>query len=147
MYQHILIATDGSDFSQKCVDHGLALAKLQGSKVTIVTATIPYSLSGLAGGWSDSPLDSDAYDKSLNERAGLILAAAETKANEAGVTVSTAHASEVSPATAIIDTADRLNCDLIVMASHGRRGIERMLLGSQTNEVLQMSKVPVLVVR
>ena len=147
MYQNILLATDGSELAQKCVDHGLALAKLLGHKVTIVTATVPYAFSGLAGGRVESHRDSEAYDKNLDEIAAKILSAAQACAKEAGVDATTVHASDVSAATAIIDTANKQGCDLIVMASHGRRGIKRVLLGSQTNEVLQLSTIPVLVVR
>lgn len=147
MYQKILIATDGSDFSKKCIEHGIELAKNNQAEVTIVTVTVPYSISGLTGGWLDSPSTMEEYEENCKKVAGDILSTAKEYAKSLGVNISTVHLSEVAPATAIVEIADNLGSDLVVMGSHGRRGIQRVLLGSQVNEVLQTCKVPVLVVR
>lgn len=147
MYKKILIPTDGSEFSEKCIDHALKLAKSSNSTVIFITVTVPYSISGLTGGWLDSHATKEEYDAGWAKEAQEILSKAENKAKAIGVKAETLHAVEISPAMAIVEAADQLQCDLIAMGSHGRRGIQRVLLGSQANEVLQTSKVPVLIVR
>jgi len=150
MYTHILIATDGSELAQKGVDHGLSLAKNLGAKVTILTATepFPYSASaGVAAGWVPGPDDVSLYEQGQKETADKLLADAKAAATAKGVTAETVQVPDTYPAEAIIETAKAKGCDLIVMASHGRRGLGRLILGSQTAEVLHASTVPVLVVR
>lgn len=147
MYKHILIATDGSEFAGKCVEHGLALGKALGSRITVVTVTAPYSLSGLPGGWLDSEATIAEYDRSRKEMADGILGDAAQHAAALGVVAETLHVTAATPSAGIDETAEKRGCDLIVMASHGKRGVRRLLLGSQVNEVLHSSKVPVLVVR
>lgn len=149
MYKHILVSTDGSDVARRGVDHGLALAKVLGSKVTIVTVTEPFPIQATAigSGWVSTPMDYERYDQGQREFASSVLSAAKAEAESAGVAVETVHAADAHPAAAILETATGKGCDLIVMASHGRRGVSRLLLGSQTTEVLANSKVPVLVVR
>jgi nucleotide-binding universal stress UspA family protein len=149
MYNHILIATDGSDLAQRGVDHGLSLAKALGSKVTILTATEPFPIQGgaIGSGWIASPTDYERYDQGQKEFAASVLSAARNIAGKQGVKVETLHVADVHPATAILEAVASRDCDLIVMASHGRRGIGRLLLGSQTSEVLAHSHTPVLVVR
>lgn len=149
MYKHILIPTDGSDFAQKGVEHGLALAKALGSAVTIVVATDPMPMAGLAlgAGWVATPIAMSEYEEMQKKFAEETLAAAQSAAGKAGVKADHLHVPDARAADAILETAEAQGCDLIVMASHGRRGVERMLLGSQTAEVLSHSKLPVLVVR
>ena len=149
MYKHILIPTDGSDFAQKGVEHGLALAKALGSAVTIVVATDPMPMAGLAlgAGWVATPIAMSEYEEMQKKFAEETLAAAQSAAGKAGVMADHLHVPDARAADAILETAEARGCDLIVMASHGRRGVERMLLGSQTAEVLSHSKLPVLVVR
>jgi len=149
MYKHILIPTDGSDFAQKGVEHGLALAKALGSAVTIVVATDPMPMAGLAlgAGWVATPIAMSEYEEMQKKFAGETLAAAQAAADKAGVKADRLHVPDARAADAILETAEARGCDLIVMASHGRRGVERMLLGSQTAEVVSHSKLPVLVVR
>ncbi|MBV8190889.1 MAG: universal stress protein [Alphaproteobacteria bacterium] len=146
MYQRILISTDGSEVAQKGVDHGLSLAKSVGAKVTIVTVTERFPI--YAGpDWIPGPTDLADYDARQKEAATKILADVLAAAGRLGVDAETVHVPEAQPAEAIIATANKKHCDLIVMASHGRRGLGRLLLGSQTSEVLVGSPVPVLVVR
>lgn len=147
MYKHLLITTDGSEFAEHGVVHGLKLAKALGSKVTVMTVTAPYSISGLPGGWTDSPAFIERYDKEREMFATKILDKAQSLADEAKVKIETLHVSAPHPAEAIIEKSKELNVDLIVMASHGMRGIRGFIIGSQTNEVLTRGSIPVLVVR
>lgn len=146
MYQHVLISTDGSEVAQKGVDHGLALAKAIGAKATIIMVAeslMPYV--GADGGMSASAyLDYAAVQRTA---AANVLEEAKAAADRAGVEAETVCPENVPPAEAIIETAKARNCGLVVMSSHGRRGLRRLILGSVTSEVLASSPVPVLVVR
>ncbi len=146
MYKHILIATDGSEIAQKGVDHGLSLAKNLDAKVMVVTVTEPFPI--YAGeGWALGPGDFERYDADQIKFAHELLAPIKASADRLGVTCETRHVPNRRPAEAILDTAAEEDCSLIVMASHGRRGLERLFLGSQTQEVVSRSSLPVLVVR
>lgn len=150
MYDRILIATDGSELAQKGVDHGLSLAKQLGSKVVIVMATDPFPIdAGMGAGmvWAPLPRDIEGYEAAQKNLADGILSKVESLATGYDIGIETRHVARVRPAEAILDTARAEGCSLIVMASHGRRGLGRLLLGSQTSEVLSHSKIPVLVVR
>lgn len=150
MYNHILITTDGSDLAQKGMDQGLSLAKQLGSKVTIVTITEPFPMMATASsaGWVSTPNDVEAYNQNQLSMAQNILKAAQESASAAGVTADYQHIKDRWPAEAIVEyAAENPTIDLIVMTSHGRRGFGRLLLGSQTIEVLTHSKVATLVVR
>jgi nucleotide-binding universal stress UspA family protein len=132
MHQHILIPTDGSDLSHKAIDYGMALAKSVNAKVTVLTVSIPfYTLAVESGMITDTPEQYGANEAAL----------------AAGVRCDTMHVEHGHPYLAIIDTAARKSCDLIVMASHGRRGISAIVLGSETVKVLTHSTIPVLVFR
>lgn len=149
MYNRILISTDGSEIAQKGVDHGLALAKTLGAEVTIITVTerFPVYTSGVGYdlAWSGAALAE--YAEGQTKAADSILAAAQQSAQRLGVTADTLHVPEAEVAEAIIAAAQERNCDLIVMASHGRRGLGRLMLGSKASEVLAHTDIPVLVVR
>ena len=150
MYANILLSTDGSDVARKGVKHGIELAKALNAKVTVIAVTEPLPVnygSGHASGWIPSQEEFDAYEAACRERAGKVLDEARAMAEEVGISVELLHVPNAHPATAIIETAKSRGCDLIVMASHGRRGIRKLLLGSQTSEVLTDGSVPVLVVR
>ncbi len=149
MYTHILIATDGSDLARNGLDHGLSLAKALSGKVTIVTVTEPFPLvaGATASGWVAGPDDISRYEAGQEEFAKGVLVSAKASAERIGVRAETVHVADRWPADAIVELAGARDCNLIVMASHGRRGLGRLLLGSQTSEVLANSKVPVLVVR
>jgi len=145
MFKNILIATDGSELAWKAVEHGVALAKSIGAKVTVVTVTLPFHIFTL------DPLvvedTADQYDKRIQEHAEKLLGGIATAAKAAGVACDTVHVEHEHPYRAIIDTANSRGCDLITMASHGRRGVSALLLGSETVKVLTHSKIPVLVHR
>lgn len=149
MYKNILIATDGSDVAARAIDHGLALAKAVGAQVTIVTVIEPFAVTG--GGYATvagtviDPLPEliEAQARAAHE----IVAAAAKVAESAGVPVKTSVVDNSFAAEGINAEAAAIGADLIVMGSHGRRGLSRLLLGSQTSNVLAHAKVPVLVVR
>lgn len=149
MYERILIATDGSELAGRALDQGVALAKTLGSKVTIVTVTEPAAVIGggyaaVAGGGFDPIPELIEAQKQVAE--GVLRTAAET-AKAQGIEPDTLLVDNSFPAEGIIASAERISADLIVMGSHGRRGLGRLLLGSQTSNVLAHSKVPVLVTR
>jgi nucleotide-binding universal stress UspA family protein len=144
MYKHILIATDGSDLAAKAVATGLALAKQLGAKATAVTATEPWTAMMMGEPAISFPIAE--YEEAATQSAARILGGVTEAAKKAGVACETVHAMNF-PADAIIDTAKAKGCDLIVMASHGRRGIARALLGSQAVNVLTHSTLPVLICR
>ena len=149
MYKNILLSTDGSELARKGVEHGIALAKALSAKVAIITVTealpVDYG-SGHASGWIPSKEEFESFDAAAKERAGKVLDEARAMAEQIGISTDLLHVANAHPATAIIDTAKSRGCDLIVMASHGRRGLRKLLLGSQTSEVLVDGSVPVLVV-
>ena len=147
MYVHILISTDGSELAQKGVDHGLSLADETGSKVTIITVTGQSPVPSIsASGWGMSGMDPDQVEDANTRHAKAILSAARAAAEKMGLMVETLHIPNATPAAAIVGAAKTQGCDLIIMASHGYRGIKRALLGSQTSEVIATAHIPVLVV-
>jgi nucleotide-binding universal stress UspA family protein len=149
MYDRILISTDGSETGQKGVDHGLALAKELNTEVIVITVTerFPVYSSGVGYdlSWDESPMIE--YAKTQKKAADAILASAMQSAVGLGLRIETLHVPNAQVGEAIIETAEERGCGLIVMASHGRRGLGRLLLGSKTSEVLTHSTTPVLVVR
>lgn len=145
MYKHILIATDGSELAEKAVAQGLAIAKALGTKVTAINVSEPWV--AVAPGEVAMAFPIKDYDESVVANANRILSAVEAEATSLGVECSTLHVKDQFPAEGIIETADKLGCDLIVMSSHGRRGLMRFLLGSQANKVLTHSTTPVLICR
>jgi nucleotide-binding universal stress UspA family protein len=145
MYEHILIATDGSDLAGKAVAAGFDLARQLGAQVTVVTVTEPWTAFVTSETTFGFPVDE--YEKTANESASRILAGASELARKADLRCATVHAKDQFPAEGILETANKNSCDLIVMASHGRRGLGRLLLGSQAVRVLTHSTVPVLICR
>jgi nucleotide-binding universal stress UspA family protein len=149
MHSNILLSTDGSEVARKGVEHGLALAKALNAKATVITVTEPLPIdygSGHASGWIPTKAEVESFDAACKERAGKVLDEARAMAEQIGIAAELVHVPNAHPATAIVEAAKSRGCDLIVMASHGRRGIRRLLLGSQTSEVLLNGNVPVLVI-
>lgn len=148
MYKHILIATDGTELAAKGVEHGLALAGPLDARVTVLTVTEPLqpeaAKAAILGG-VDDPVA--RYDWQIDEDMKKRFKSVEQRASEHGIAIDLLHEIDDFPAEAIIRTAKLKGCDLIVMSSHGRRGAARLLLGSQTAEVLAHTTFPVLVVR
>ncbi|KRR15937.1 universal stress protein UspA, partial [Bradyrhizobium lablabi] len=147
MYTNILLSTDGSDVARKGVKHGIALAKALNAKVTVITVTEPLLVEFGSGhaGWIPPQEMFDSFEAASKERVRQILDEARAMADQIGISVELLHVPDAHPATAIIETAKSRGCDLIVMASHGRRGLRKLFLGSQTSEVLVDGSVPVLV--
>lgn len=145
MFSHILVATDGSLLSETTVDKVMNLAREAGAKVTVVTATEPFHvLSTEAKQLTDTK---EMYEKHVKLATAQYLGNAERKAKLQGVQCQVVQVEHDHPYQAIIDTAKALDCDLIAMASHGRRGISALVLGSETTKVLTHSSIPVLVYR
>jgi nucleotide-binding universal stress UspA family protein len=143
VYRHILIATDGSDLAQKAVRQGLELAKHLKAAVTAITVTAPWP-AGVTGALM-STIPFQDYQNVVTQHAEAILAPVRDLAGRLGVACDTAHVSDDFPAEAIIEHAKAKSCDLIVMASHGRRGLATILLGSQATRVLAYSPLAVLI--
>ncbi|QNP48308.1 universal stress protein [Diaphorobacter aerolatus] len=147
MYKRILIATDGSTLSDKAVESGLALAALSGATVVALKVIPRYPRSYFEG---SAPLDRDAV-KEIENRWSDAAQQDLAKIKDRGAADKTAVKCVVAKsdliAESIITAATKNNCDLIVMASHGRKGIKRVLLGSETQHVLTHSHIPVLVLR
>ena len=145
MYQRILIATDGSELAARAVTHGIALAKSMGAPITIVRVTEPFPFFATNPEiLTDTPA---SYAKHAKEAATKTLDAAVAAAKAAEVSCEAIHVEHAHPYEAIIKTAHSRVCDLIVMASHGRRGVSAIVLGSETVKVLTHSTIPVLVYR
>ena len=146
MYTNIRIATDGSELAGNAVQHGIALAMRIVAKVTVLTVSAPFHVftTDLEMVLEDTAAQ---YQAGMQQRAEKILGAVAHLAQAAAVACETVHVEHEHPYQAIIDTAASRGCDLIVMASHGRRGISAIVLGSETVKVLTHSKIPVLVHR
>jgi nucleotide-binding universal stress UspA family protein len=145
MYKHILIPTDGSELSKKAVDQGTQLAKALNAKVTAITVSAPFHVFATEPGMvTDTPAE---YKKRIAALTAKYLKVATDAAAAAGVPCDAVEVEHEHPYQAIIDTAKKRGCDAIVMASHGRRGISAVVLGSETVKVLTHSNVPVVVVR
>ncbi len=144
MYQRILVPTDGSEITAKAVDTAVALARLSGASLTTLCVKEPFPYSAISEMQPVPPQEFyDAQERIAAERVKNAVAAAQA----AGVSCQGHTVEALHPWEAILDHAKTQGCDLIVMASHGRRGLSALLLGSETQKVLTHSKVPVLVVR
>ena len=149
MYSRIVVGVDGSELANKALRHGLKLAKESNARVFVVTATEPSLL--IAPGAEMMAVNTGEIIAELEaakaQSAATTLAEAEELAKGEGMSIEKIHVPSSLAADAIIATAEAQGASLIVMGSHGRRGLGRLLLGSQASEVLARSKVPVLVVK
>lgn len=145
MFKHILVPTDGSDLSQSSAKKAVAFAKAIGARVTVITVTAPWS--SIAVGEVAIVLSETDYEARAESNAFAYLNAVTDAAKAAGVPRNAIHVHHIRPDEAIIDTAKTEHCDLIMLGSHGRRGVSRMLLGSEATRILSHSPVPVLVLR
>jgi nucleotide-binding universal stress UspA family protein len=143
MYKHILIATDGSELAQKAVHQGLDLAKQLGAAVTVVIVTAPWPIAEAGGVMVTAPIKE--YETAVAQEANQVLAPIRDLAAKLGVACNTVHLADQYPAEGILEQAKAKGCDLIVMASHGRRGLAKLVLGSQATRVLAYSTIPVLI--
>lgn len=145
MYEHILIATDGSELAEKAVEQGLTLAQKLGAKVTAITVTEPWT-SAVSGEWAVA-FPVEEYEKAAAANASKILGHVTAAAEKIGIACETVHVKDQFAAEGIVDEAKARNCDLIVMSSHGRRGFAKFVLGSQATKVLTHSTIPMLICR
>jgi nucleotide-binding universal stress UspA family protein len=145
MYTHILIPTDGSQLSEMALREGMRLAKSIGASATVLTVSPPFHTATIDPVMlTDTP---EQWKKDCRAAAERYLGVAREAAATAGVACEYLHVVNDHPYEAIIETASKAGCDLIFMASHGRRGVAAIVLGSETTKVLTHSKMPVLVCR
>lgn len=144
MYKRILVPTDGSERSVKAVEGAARFAKPLGATLVIMTVIEPYSYTNLA---EYRPESIEQYDERVSAEAEERLAEAKRVADAVGVENKTVMVKSFSPSEAIIEQAEKNRCDIIFMASHGRKGIAAVLLGSETQKVLTHSRFPVMVYR
>jgi nucleotide-binding universal stress UspA family protein len=148
MYKHILLPYDGSQLSEKALSEGIVLAKDVGSKLTLLYVMAPYHLS-VAGDHTSSAVKQieRQHLEELEKVASAMLATAQQRAAAGGIKCESIIRTGPYPHEEILAAAKQLSCDLILMASHGRSGLQSILLGSETTKVLTHSVIPVLVVR
>jgi len=148
MYKHILVPTDGTRLSDKAIKSAASLAAIVGAKLTGFHVLPPYNLA--ISGYEIAPVvvfSPAEYRKATSKSAKAALDKVEKAARAAGVSYESLSVTNERAWQAIVQSASDRKCDLIVMASHGRRGLSGLILGSETTKVLTHSKVPVLVVR
>ena len=145
MYQHILLPTDGSELSERAAQDGVRFAKSLGAQLTVVhTTPLFYPFEVYSHAAAERAME---YEEFWKKKAARALEPIERMAHEAGVVCSTVHRVADSPWDVIITVAAERGSDLIFMASHGRRGVTALLIGSETNKVLTHTQIPVLVWR
>ena len=147
MFKHILVPTDGSELSQDTARRAVSFAKEAGAKITAFFSKPEYPIAYFGEGALIDPTTPEKFAELADQQAAEYLGAVQKMCEEAGIECDTVAATSDVPYEAIIDAAEKAGCDLIFMASHGRRGISGLLLGSETNKVLTHSTIPVLVYR
>ena len=147
MYKRILVATDGSKLSDSAVAHALDLADITGAEVVALKVVPRYPQTYFEGGVSVDAEEIKHIEKQWQDEALQVVNAIRSEGQKLQVKVKATTVKSDLVAEAIIAAAKRNKCDLIVMASHGRKGIKRLLLGSETQQVLTHSHIPVLVLR
>ena len=147
MYKSILVATDGSELSKKAVGNAIDLAAAIGAELVALYVVPRYPVSYFEGGITISMDEMARTEKQWSEKGQAVVDAVQLEAQAAGVKAKAVVIQSDMVAESIMSAANQNNCDLIVMASHGRKGIKRVLLGSETQHVLTHSTVPVLVLR
>ena len=145
MYKHLLLPTDGSPLSEDAVRRGVQFARQLGAKVTCFYAMPEFEVVSYTMAMVDN--NKEAFGRQARERAARVLDWVASLAAQSGVECETVTVASDTPYQAIVQTATERGCDLILMASHGRRGIKGFLLGSETSKVLTHSTIPVLVHR
>lgn len=147
MFKHILVPSDGSQLSSDTVKRAIAFARETKARVTFFFAKPDYPVAFYGEGALIDPTTPDKFAEMAEQQAREILAAHEAAAKAEGVASASISSVSDTPYEAIIAAAEEAGADLIFMASHGRRGISGLLLGSETQKVLTHSKIPVLVYR
>ena len=147
MYKNILVATDGSPLSHKAVSSAIELAALTGAQLIALKVVPRYPVSYFEGGMAIPVVTVAEVEKQWADAAQAVVEEVKTTAEAAGVKTQALTKMSDSVAETVIAIAKKHHCDLIVMASHGRKGISRVLMGSETMHVLTHSHIPVLVLR
>ena len=147
MYKHILVPTDGSELSDKAINAAIDFARETGARVTGFTAVPEYQVPGEAELMSRRAVSPDQHERNSQRLAQEVLGRIAERARFTGVEFDTAYVQSDRPHEAIIEAARKHGCDLIFMASHGRRGISKLIHGSETQGVLTHSSIPTLVFR
>ena len=147
MFKHIFVPTDGSELSRATVSRAVTFAKEAGARVTAFFAKPEYPIAYFGEGALIDPTTPEKFAELADQQATEYLGEVQRLCAEAGVECSTISTTSDVPYEAIIEAAEKAECDLIFMASHGRRGFSGFLLGSETNKVLTHSRIPVLVYR
>ena len=147
MYKRILVATDGSTLSKKAVRNAIDLAGATGAELVALYVVPRYPVAYFEGGISISSQDIARTEKQWADQGQAVVDAVRQLAEREGIKARAVTTSSDLVAESIIKAAKKHKCDLVVMASHGRKGIKRILLGSETQHVLTRSSVPVLVLR
>ena len=147
MYQRILVATDGSTLSKKAVSSAISLAALTGAELVALKVVPRYPMSYFEGGIAMQASEVGRIERQWADHGQVIVDAVQKAAQLKGVKARAITARSDLVSDAIVAAAKKHKCDLIVMASHGRRGVKRLLLGSETQLVLTHSHIPVLVLR
>ena len=147
MYQRILVATDGSKLSKKAVSSAIALAALSGAELVALKVVPRYPQSYFEGGIALQASEIQRVEKQWADEGQAVVDAVAKAALGKGVTTKALTVKSDVVSDAVLATVKKRQCDLIVMASHGRRGIKRLLLGSETQQVLTHATVPVLVLK
>ena len=147
MYKHIMMPTDGSELSDKAIDAGIELAQLLRARVTGFTAVPEYRFPTDVDWMSRHAVSPDQYERDARRQAEAALQKIADRARAADVEYDAEFVQSDRPHEAIVRAAQQHGCDLIFMASHGRRGISALVHGSQTQGVLTHSNIPTLVYR
>ncbi|NML45213.1 universal stress protein [Ramlibacter sp. G-1-2-2] len=147
MYQRILVPTDGSALSKKAIQSAVELASRVGAEVVALHVVPRYPVSYFEGAMTVTNAEVKRIEKEWAERGQAVAEAVSKAAEKAGVRAKAVTVKSDLVAESILAAARKHKCDLVVMASHGRKGIKRLLLGSETQHVLTHGTVPVLVLR
>lgn len=147
MYQKILVATDGSKLCQKAVQSAIELASTCGATLVALKVVPRYPLSYFEGGVAIQAAEMKRIEQQWADEGQALVDKVKAQAEAKGVKTRAMTTKSDVVSDAIISVAKKQKCDLIVMASHGRKGVKRLLLGSETNQVLTHSHTPVLVLR
>lgn len=147
VYHHLLVPSDGTQLSLRALDQALALAKALGSQITLLHVQPPLPVPLVGMGDMLDPATVDSLSQTAEKESARILQEGQAAGQAAGVALRTEVVKQDLPYRAIVEAAKRHGCDLIVMASHGRKGLSGLLIGSETQRVLLHAPIPVLVVR
>jgi nucleotide-binding universal stress UspA family protein len=144
MFKHIVVPIDGSAPSMQAIDKAAGMAKAFGSKLTVLYVIDPYPFTGVG---ADFALGQDQYLGAARAEAGAAMSTATEHLRQAGVSAETSVVEAHTVWRGILENAEKAGADLLVMGSHGRRGLEKLVLGSVTQSVLSHTKITTLVVR